>query len=73
MSEYHFETDHVEDAPTTLGDGGDIEEVGHELITCLKYMYIKPYPLGMGVIWTKMGHKLITCLIYINTFPWGWG
>ena len=53
MSEYHFETDHVEDAPTTLGDGGDIEEVGHELITCLKYMYIKPYPLGMGVIWKR--------------------
>ena len=28
MSEFQFETDHVKDAPTTLGDGGDIEEVG---------------------------------------------
>ena len=27
MSEYHFETDHVKNAPTSLGDGGDIEEV----------------------------------------------
>ena len=27
MSNYHWETDKIENAPTTLGDGGDIEEV----------------------------------------------
>ena len=27
MSEYSWETDKETDAPTTLGDGGDLEEV----------------------------------------------
>ena len=27
MSAYHFETDKIENAPQTLGDGGNLEEV----------------------------------------------
>ena len=32
MSEYRFETDKVEDAPKTLGDGGHLEEVSILLV-----------------------------------------
>ena len=32
MSEYRFETDKVENAPTTMGDGGHLEEVCDPLL-----------------------------------------
>ena len=39
MSDYQFETDKIENAPTTQGDGGHLEEV-HELYDQYIHVYI---------------------------------